>query len=360
MAAVHQLVAGFTLGDAISNHARSLREVFVSWGYESLIYAMPEFTHPKLKTSEVAGNARALQPGPDDLVVLHLSIGSPVNNIFRDLSCRKAIIYHNVTPAHFFRASDPYLAKQLEAGRTEAASLAGVADVNLAVSAYNASELRDWGYRDVGVLPLLLDLDRLQGDSLCPIHLKAFKEPKTTICFVGRVAPNKCLEDLMCAFHYYIKYVNPNARFVHAGSGGSRLYRNLLECLRHDLQLDDFHMLGRVSEERLRTLFQTADMFLCMSEHEGFCIPLLEAMKAGLPVMAYAAAAVPETMDGAGVLVNEKSNWAAIAHMMDKLARPGSFRDAVIAKQNERLARYEATDLAGLMREQFAGVLPAR
>jgi len=354
-AAIHQMVAGFTVGDAISNHARSLRKVFLKWGYESKVFARRSYIHSTLLGEAL--DAKFLDPAPTDLVVLHLSIGAEVNEIFRALNCRKVIIYHNITPSHFFEGVNSQLARQLANGRKEAATLKGVADLNLAVSKYNASELVEWGFDNVDVLPLLLDLDRLVGGKLDPRFLQLYDDGVTNVCFIGRVAPNKCIEDLLHAFYYYHKFVNPNSRFLHVGGSSSKIYQNLLESMRFDMDIDAFHFLGGVSEARLRTVFQKSHLFLCMSEHEGFCIPLLEAMKAQLPVLAYAAAAIPETMNGAGVVVKEK-NWALIAQMMGRLTEPGPFRDAVIQKQNERLVRYEEQNLEEMMREKFGDLLP--
>ena len=355
MGAVHQYVAGYAFGDAISNHARCLRDIFRRWGHDSAIYAHSKFIHPALWKDSLPIETH--RPDPEDLVVLHLSIGSAVNHRFRDLACRKAIIYHNVTPHHFFLGVADEIAHQLKLGREEVAMLAGVAEVNMAVSAYNAGELEELGYRDVRVVPLVIDLERITTGATSGPMARDFKEPRTTVCFVGRVAPNKCIEDLVYAFYYYQKYENPNSRFLCAGSyGATMMYKQVLEMYRQRLELEEFHILGSMTEKELRTVFRMSDLFLCMSEHEGVCIPLLEAMQAQLPVLAYAAAAIPETMDGAGVLLREK-NWPHAAKMMARLAQPGEFRDRVVAGQNQRLQRYRDQDLETRLKEALGPLL---
>lgn len=355
MAAIHQFLAGYAFGDAISNHARSLRDIFRAWGYESLIYSKSAHIHPALyRDSKPLGTFVA---EPDDIVILHLSIGGELNHQFRDLKCRKAIIYHNVTPHTFFLGVAEEIAHQLKLGREEVAMLAGAADVNMAVSQFNASELVELGYEDVKVVPLVLDLERLSQGKPDKAMLKDFKEPKTTIGFIGRVAPNKCIEDLMHAFYYYKTYVNPNSRFILAGSyGATMIYKQVLEMFRNKLDLEDFHILGSVTEDQLRTVYQLSEVFLCMSEHEGVCIPLLEAMQSGTPVLAYAAAAIPETMDGAGVIVREK-NWPAIAKMIQKMVEPGPFREGLIAGQHSRLERYRDQNLEAKLKDALAPLL---
>lgn len=358
MPAIHQLLSGYTHGDAISNHARLLRSVFRDWGHESDIHAAKAHINEKL-----LGDAKTLadlKVAPTDVAVLHLSIGDPSNHVFRDLDCRKAIIYHNVTPPKFYRAVRPAIAKILERGYEEVKMLAGVADVNMAVSAFNAGELEAMGYANVQVVPLLVDLSRLDGpgDSRTEnLYTEGEKADLTTIAFVGRIAPNKCFEDLVHAFYYYQRYVNPKCQFVHAGSAGNtELYKRMLVATVRNLGIRDWNFLGPVSEAELRTVFRMADLFLCMSEHEGFCIPLLEAMQAQTPVLAYAAGAVPETLAGSGVLFHQKS-WPDVAEMMGALTLNAPFRDAVIAAQNKRLALFSERDIAGELRHALAPLL---
>ena len=159
--AIHQITAGYANGDAISNEACVLREVIRGWGFESQIYCERNRTLPELRKD--IGDLADL-PGhiaPDDVVMLHLSIGCDANLRFSELNCRKVIRYHNVTPSVYFRALNENIANQLAKGRDHVEMLAGVADINTAVSGYDAGELEAAGYSDVQVIPLVLDLDRL-------------------------------------------------------------------------------------------------------------------------------------------------------------------------------------------------------
>ncbi len=354
--AIHQLLAGYSNGDAISNEARSLRSLFRSWGLASEIYCEPARILPELRRDARDLSRACEEIGKNDLSMLHLSIGADVNEVFPRLKGPKVIRYHNVTPAGYFRALNDHIANQLELGRRQVAALAGVADLNLAVSAYNARELEALGYRDVRVHPLVLELRRLEAAPNREILAK-YADGRLNILFVGRCAPNKRIEDLLHAFYYVQKFVAPGSRLVHVGSfAGTEPYHALLKTLQRDLRLEHVDMVGSVPEDHLRAYYQASDVFLCMSEHEGFGIPLLEAMQAGLPVMAYDSAAVSETLDGAGLLFQEKI-FDELAEWIVRVARPGPLREAVLAGQRERLRRYAEMDVAAALKNHLAPFL---
>lgn len=357
MAAIHQLTAGFSNGDAISNEARRMRALFRQWGYEAEIYCETRRVLPELR-GEVRDLSRArVEVRPEDVVILHLSIGSDANDVYADLRCRKAIIYHNITPAEFFRGIQEQIARTLERGRAQAPLLAAMTEVTMSCSAWSAEELRGWGYRDVKVLPLLLDFDfiRTPPDRAT---LRKYGDGRANVLFVGRGAPNKRIEDALSAFYYLQQYVDRDARFIHVGSfAGTERYQALLYAFMRDLRLSGAELLGTAPQPVLSALYRTATVFLCMSEHEGFCIPLIEAMANDAPVIAYAAAAVPETMDGAGILFYQK-RFDLIAETIGRLARDSALREGVLRRQRERVARYEARDLGAELRTHLAPLLP--
>ena len=359
MTALHQLTASFAKGDAISNEALALRNVFRSWGCESEIFSEVRRILPELRRDvrDIAGCAKALRPG--DAVLLHLSIGSPVNRIFRDLSCRKAILYHNVTPPCYFERLQPATAWALEEGLKDVRALAGTAEVNLAVSRFNAEELAGCGYRDVKVLPLVFDPARL-NERPDRRALREWRDGCTNVLFVGRCAPNKKIEDVLDAFAHFQRTVEPESRLILVGSwAGCDRYRQVLNSRIKRLGLKRVEFAGSVPQPVLHAAYGAADLFLCLSEHEGFCIPLLEAMAHGVPVLAYAAAAVPETMDGAGALVARK-DYPEIAELMGRLCTDQALREAVLAGQRERVKRYFSRDLAGELRGLLAPLLAGR
>jgi len=347
MPAIHQFVAGFTNGDAISNEARVIRRLFRSWGCESEIVSetatiLPELRHEARDVATVAAWCRQ-----DDIVLLHLSVGSIVNDVFASLPCRKAILYHNVTPPRYFDLVNKKTAYSLDKGLQQTRALAGVASVNMADSRFNADELTALGYRDVRVLPLVLDLDVLKSTPDAKT-VRKYDDGQVNVLFVGRCAPNKRIDDCVTAFWYYHRFVNPDSRFIHVGSfAGTERYYYLLQTQVRDLGLDtqSVRFAGAVTQAQLNACYEVADVFLCMSEHEGFCIPIIESMAHDVPVLAYAAGAVPETLDGSGVLFHDKA-FDAVGEMIGRLADDGPLRTAVLARQRDRLAHYARRDLA--------------
>jgi glycosyltransferase involved in cell wall biosynthesis len=358
MPAIHQLLAGFSRGDAISNEALVMRRLFRSWGYASDIVCEPSLTHPDLR--DAARDPASLPPSawrPDDVALLHLSIGSTANERFAALPCRKALLYHNVTPAHYFAHVNKRVAWELDLGRRQVAALAGVAEVNLADSRFNARELEEAGYRDVKVLPLVLDLAALRGRRDQRLF-HSLADGRCNVLFVGRGVPNKRIEDVIAAFAAFKRAVDRDARLIHVGSYvGSERYRAMLLLYARQLGVGDVEFAGAVPQAALNAYYGAASLFLCMSEHEGFCIPMIESLVHRVPVLAYAAGAVPETLDGAGILFREK-NYPAIAEMMGRLCRDEPLRAAMLRRQDERLARYEARDLAAELRNLLSPVLP--
>lgn len=346
MKSIHQIVAGFGPGDAISNQAMAMQDVFLAWGYASRVYTEPKRIAPQLRDRADSITKFAANCCKDDVVILHLSIGSPVNDIFASLPCKKAILYHNITPSYYFDLINQTIAKSLAAGRQQVEDLAHAADVNMAVSQFNAKELTDLGYSNVKVLPLTLDLKML--DSRSNINqTKHHNDNKVTILFVGRCAPNKKIEDLLDAFYHFHKFVEPRSRLIHVGSfSGAEAYYSLLLARTHMLGIKQHvQFTGIVHQDRLNELYSNSDIFLCMSEHEGFCIPVFEAMAHDLPVVAYAAAALPETMDGSGILFTKK-DYPQIAEILKRTAHDKEFRTAIIKGQRERLLRHTTRDLA--------------
>lgn len=356
MPSIHQLVAGFSRGDAISNEAMVMRSLFRSWGYDSDIYCERRRILPELRAEARELDALESTCQPDDLALLHLSIGSPANETFPRLACRKALLYHNITPPAYFSLIQPSTAAELARGRVQAAALAGAAGVNLADSAFNAGELAAWGYPPAAVFPLFLDFSRLGGAPDRAI-LRRFGDGRTNILFVGRCAPNKKIEDVVAAFACYQKGINRNSRLILAGSfAGTERYHRLLLSLVRDLRLEEVVFTGSIPQGQLNACYRSAHLFLCMSEHEGFCIPLVEALVHRVPVLAHAAAAVPETLGGAGVLFHEK-HPATVAEMMARMVDDGELRRAILARQDARLAEFKARDLAAELRRHLAPVL---
>ena len=356
MAAIHQLVAGFSRGDAISNEALVMRDLFRNWGFDSKIYCEHRRILPELRAEAFDLNELKSSCNSGDVVLLHLSIGSQANDIFRDLPAKKALLYHNITPPDYYQLVQPSTAVDLARGRKQAAGLAGVATVNLADSAYNASELTAWGYPPSAVFPLMLDFDKLGGAPDRSV-MRQFGDGKVNVLFVGRCAPNKKIEDVISAFAYFQKGVEPHSRLILAGSyAGTERYHRLLVTMVRDLKLENVVFTGSVPQAQLNACYRSAHVFLCMSEHEGFCIPLVESLVHRVPVLAYAACAVPETLGGAGVLFREKQ-YEAIAEMMGRIIHAPGLRASLLAGQDQRVLQLKMRDLGKELRLHLTPLL---
>lgn len=343
--AVHQFTASLVPRDAVSNEALTFQSAFRAQGFRSDIVSDFRHVAQELRPHVVELSRYREEPDPNAVLILHLSIGSPVNSAFLSLPGRKLVIYHNITPASFFRGVHEPTARLLQQGRDQLTALAGATETAIAHSLFSAGELTAAGFRSVKVLPFLLPTQGLQSPPE-PHLLAKLRDGKKNILFVGRWAPNKRIEDLASAFHYFQRTVEPNARLVLAGGAfGLEPYRAVIRAHFSKLGISKSHVLftGPVSDAGLSACYAAADLFLCMSEHEGFCVPLVESMRARVPVLAFAAGAVPETLGCGGVLFREK-RWDLVAEMMGRLVTDVALRESVLAAQARRLGELAAQD----------------
>jgi glycosyltransferase involved in cell wall biosynthesis len=254
----------------------------------------------------------------------------------------RVLQYHNITPAAFFAPYDPMLFRLAALGRQELMSLAGRVDLALGDSEFNTRELEALGFRETGVMPIAVNTDRITAAPRRPALERILGDGLINILFVGRIAPNKRIEDHIRLAELYKRYVDSYYRFIFVGRTDvvPRYYAQI-RALVSELRMlpDRFWFTGAVPDEDLGAFYRWADVYVSLSEHEGFCVPLVEAMAADVPVLAYAAGAVPETLGGAGVLFTPKDLELA-AEMMGMLVYDRPVRDAVIDGQRRRLAAF--------------------
>ncbi len=328
---LHQIIIGATVGDAITDQAFLLRRWLREMGLASEIFA--EHIHPALE-KEVRP-AVTYRPGPGERLVFHHSIGSPVVERLLALPVQLIVIYHNITPPEFFAAVHPGLAQEMEEGRKQLEALRSHTVLALADSPYNELDLRAAGFPQTGVLPITLDESRYNLPSN-PGLLALFQDGGPRLLFVGRAVPNKKQEDLIKLLYFY-RRIEPTARLILAGEGWLPAYDRWLRDLAHDLGLDDAVIFtGHVSQQDLVTYYRLADVYVSMSEHEGFGKPLIESMYFDVPVVAYKAAAVPYTLGGAGVLVRHK-DYEAIAELIHLICTDPALRERLLAGQRRRV-----------------------
>lgn len=345
-AAVDQIMPGFLYGDALGNQAAQLREILRSWGNRSQVYA--QFRDRRL--GDPGKDYRRYTGSPNDIVLFHYSIGSPLTEFVRELPGRIVPYYHNVTPAGFLRGYNEPLADLLEQGRREL-ELFKDAPFALAASEYNRQEMLALGFRHVEVLPYSVTFDALKDSAASQAGQQVaqrYDDGAVNLLFVGRLVPNKRQDDLIRAFQAYHRLANPNSRLLLVGSEANAPgFRLELETMAGGLGLaEHVHMPGPVGlREGLGGYYQAADLFLCLSAHEGFCIPILEAMAFDLPVIAYRSTGVPYAMGGAGILVTAK-RYDLITELIDLVIKDQDLQQKVIAGQRRRLDDFTPGRLA--------------
>ncbi len=351
---VNQWVPSAHRGDAVGDHALRVRDLFRAWGHESDIFAMS--ADPGL-ASEVRHWEEPEARG-GDVTILHFATASPMSAAFGTVPGARVLHYHNVTPARFFAPFDAGLARAAAAGRTELAALSGRVDLAVGASDYNRRELDTLGFGRTAVVPLLLDLDRLTHALRVPALEWLLQDGLTNILFVGRIAPNKRIEDHIRLAEHYKRYVDVSYRFIFVGRydvvpGYYESVRAMVSTYR--MLPERFWFTGPVPDRELAAYYRNAHAYVSLSEHEGFCVPLVEAMAMDVPVLAFAETAVPETLGGAGVSFRPKDLEVA-AELLGGLIYDEPFRQGVLAGQRTRVRDFGGDRVEPALRQMLESV----
>ena len=343
---VHQVLATLGYGDAIGHEVLGIQRVLKDAGCESEIFVETADRRLEDLTTDYREMVGAL--APEDIVIHHFSIGSRASRTAYALPGRMALVYHNITPPEYFLGVHKDLVKLCFRGRRELTAYIPRCALALGDSDYNRQELDALGFARTGVLPVVPGFTHLDLPANT-MTADRFDDGWTNVLFVGRVIPNKKFEDVIRAFHVYRTKYNPRSRLLLVGSySGFERYLAMLNGLVARLGTPEVHFLGHVSNEELTALYDVADLFLCASEHEGFCVPLIEAFYKQVPVLAYAATAVPATMDGGGVLYETKDPFD-VARLMSAILDAVEIEDAILDSQAAALTRLRAKDFAGTL-----------
>jgi glycosyltransferase involved in cell wall biosynthesis len=304
---VDQVIPSLASRDAIGVHTLNLRNGLRAAGIDSDIYYGSHTQDVQAEGRPVIELGRA---GRDRWLLYQASIGSPVFDILAARGEPKLVNYHNITPAALLRDWEPAVAYEVALGRTQLARLAPQSRFAVADSAFNESELRAAGYKETAVVPLLIDMS---GSSVAPsaevsARLDAAKAAGgADLLFVGKVSPHKAPHDLVKMLAVLRRLVDPQARLHLVGTPLGTRYEAALVQFVDDLGLADaVFVTGSVDQGALESYYRAADVFVCASEHEGFCVPVVEAMAHGVPVVAYGVAAIPETVADAGLVLAKK------------------------------------------------------
>lgn len=352
-----QFLPTLAFGDAVGNDTVALQRAMRELGYETEIYAeVVDQRLPKGTAKDLCGGMPEL--GRDDIVLYHMSTGSKLNYSLEKYPCRKIMVYHNITPPHFFEGYNAPAASNAQYGLDGLCHLADKIDYCMADSAFNKEDLIKAGFKcPIDIRPILIPFEDYAKKPDSGIIRKYGDDGWTNIIFVGRIAPNKKQQDVISAFCYYKKYVNPKSRLIFVGSyNGMETYYNRLVKYVKALELEDVTFTGHIKFPEILAYYSVADVFLCMSEHEGFCVPLVEAMYFGVPVIAYSSCAIPWTMGGSGFVIDSKDP-AEIALLIDRLVSDVELKKTVVAGQKRRLADFSYETIRELFAKQLGSFI---
>ena len=345
---VHQFATSLTSGDAISDEMLEIQKCLRDKGYESEIFV--RFFDPRLAGLIKDYREYRRTSSPDNVVIFHFSIGSPVSKLFFRIPDKRIMIYHNITPHDFFLDSHRILTRECYKGRLELKQFVGKVDLALGDSEYNRRELEVAGYEKTGVLPILMDLSKFDGPG-DPVTRDIYAAGKTNILYVGRVIPAKKFEDIIKTFWFYKNMFDRNSRLLLVGEfRGMERYLAGLQDMVSRLKLTDVHITGHVDFAGLLSFFRMADVYLSLSEHEGFCVPVLEAFHLKVPVAAYDAGAVAETMNGGGVVLKEKDPFRTAA-LLDRVIHDRPLKTRLVGSGLKALDKYKCENVRRILLE---------
>lgn len=348
IAAIHQFHESVASGDAIGNILFAYRKLFREMSCTSEIFRVYE--HGTATETRPIGEYEQWS-SPRNLLIVHYSMGWASWPAFLRLKDRRILVYHNITPAEYFEDVSSVTAKLCEKGRHDLPRLAKYFSGAIADSNYNAEELRQAGFHDVVVIPPLVNLEPFateRSEDLPP-------DPLQTVdwLFVGRIAPNKQQDAVIRAFGHYQKQIRAASRLFLVGGEDGDAYGRSLRNLVEQLELENVHFTGKLGFQELLERYRQSSVFVCLSVHEGFCVPLLEAMKCGLPIVAYAQEAVAETLNGAGLLLNE-SCPETVARAVEQIVTDRGLRQSLREKGLQRLAHFDYQRVSNQIRS-FVG-----
>lgn len=343
---VDQLIPAFHRGDAIGDTAHHLREFFLSQGFSSEIYYLESDKELEEESEPFASFSK---PVSSDITILHFALPSPLSQAFTKLPSRKVVIYHNITPAEFFTDFSQEMARLSHLGRKEIESLAPHVDLALADSEFNRQELLDLGFKKAEVFPLFIDFDKYKKPA-SQFMYELFNDERTNVLFVGRIVPNKKIEDLIKVVFYYKKYISPLVRLIVVGKTSClpEYYQSLVRLAdEFFLKPEEIRFTGHIPDEEMFSLYKASDVFLSLSEHEGFGLPFIESMVFDLPVIAYDCTAVPHTLGRAGILIKNK-RVDYVGELVNIVAHGKNLRKELIKGQRQQLQKIKRRE-----REKF-------
>ncbi len=338
---IYQAVESLNVGDAVANDAVAIDRLLKKMGVCGGIYVTNEANIAKRYLHTIAEPIGKLPPlDEEDVLILHHCIANEFCNVIPKLSCRKILIYHNITPPSFFQNFQTGWSDLVTLGLKQLKDMANIFDCCIADSEFNKNDLIKAGYTcPIYVCPCLIPFEDYEKAPDTDI-INQYSDGCTNVLFVGRVCPHKKQEDILHAFGIYQKYYDPTARLFLVGGMGIGIYDDLLKRYIEEQQIENVIITGSVPFAQILAYYAIADVFVCMSEHEGLCIPLLEAMYFHIPILAYAAAAIPDTLGDGGILL-QKKDFPLAAGWINRLVHDKELRGYLLQGQQEQLKKFE-------------------
>jgi glycosyltransferase involved in cell wall biosynthesis len=340
-----------TFGDAVSNQILEIDRRLSAWGFSTSIFGAR--LGPGMgRIARLDAAYHEHMDKADDLLIYHYSAYCENHLLYQRSHNRKMLIYHNITPGRFYAPYDLWYESLCTRGR-QLLPMLQACDLALGDSEYNRQELVEAGFADerTGVLPIFLQVDDVEAASRDEgLYRRLRRHGTRNILFVGRVAPNKAFEDLVKIFYLYHRYLNSDSRLFLVGTRFLPSYDGALDALVERLSLTDAVVFtDRVSLGALKTYYEAADLFLCASRHEGFCVPLIESMHFGVPILARAETAVPYTLGPAAIAFHQM-DYGVLAETMHMLIEDQNLRRQVVATQSQRLDDFAAAKVEDRLR----------
>lgn len=333
-AAIHQVLGVYADRDAVGRHTLVLRDALRHRGIDAHIYA-DDVVGGHGDGIRPLGELEREAPLDDTVLVYQASTEARAADVVAARPEKLVVNYHNITPAHFFRAWEPTVARALGQARRQVARLATRTTLAIADSELNATELRSWGYRDIAVVPCLIDTARLGARHEDPSPYPDGAGARWL--FVGRLAPNKAQHELVKALDVYRRAYDKRAVLALPGRSSSHRYETALNDFVTERQLDDAVLRpGSVADDDLGAYYRDADVFVCVSRHEGFCNTVVEAMAAGTPVVALGAAALPRTIGDAGLVLPPDATAEHVAAAVHRVVTDHRLADDLVGRGHLR------------------------
>lgn len=328
-------------GDAASNDCIQMQKILKKNGKNAILSSF----NRNIKLKDFLPFEK-LNLNQEDIIILHSFNNEKIIQFILKTKAKKILRYHNITPPHYFQFWNHHLFKECQKELNLLKEYKNYFDFTLPVSQFNQNHLKELGFTIPSeVLPFLMELPNQTNNNNTNNLIN--------ILFIGRIAPNKKIEDILKSFAYYQKIYHPNSQLNLIGGSPCPFYTKMLKEYAKHLKIKNLNFTGEKSTQKeLLQAYQTCDLFLCLSEHEGFCVPLLESMAFQKPILAFNIPAVAETLNDSGFLLNHK-NPLFIANIMHQILNNQNLKENIIQKQNERLKHFNLNLLENVFLKQL-------